>query len=508
MSPAFASALPRAQRTPALVAALLISFVILDMVLLFADAGEVALILLPVELGAICTTVVPLRSAVLGLVFLAIATESPGDAGGLWKSPFHLLGTLLHANLNQTVPIPALRITGIDVLVLVLFAIGAVRRARKNPLELEERVGAPAPLRRAALLSLLTVAVIALLGLATGGVLEQIYWQTHQFVMVPVLFFLFIATLRGPADHRAIGRTYLAAACVKACLAIYVGLTVFLPDGRHLATTTSHGDSILFVCASALLIARLVERPDRRSVLINLLLLPLFFFAMQQNGRRLAWVELAGVLLCFFMLSPWRPLKRAVARAVVVSIPLIAVYLVAGWNSGSRIFAPVETVRSIVVSKTDRSTLERDVENFNLLWTVRAHPLLGIGYGHGYIEKVRGDDISKVFPQYRYIPHNSLLGVWAFTGLVGFTALWMVIALGVFFAVRGYRHAHEWRDRAAGLAVVAVVVVYLVQCYGDMGFVSWTGAFTLSLALCVAGKLAVSAGAWPAALPRAVEASA
>jgi O-antigen ligase len=154
-------------------------------------------------------------------------------------------------------------------------------------------------------------------------------------------------------------------------------------------------------------------------------------------------------------------------------------------------------LRSLAESGTDVSTAMRDIENFNLLWTLRDHPLLGTGFGHEYVEKVKGMDISGIFAQYRFVPHNGILGLLAFGGVLGISGILLTPVVAVYLAARAHRFARSPADRAAALAVMASAVVYLIQCYGDMGFVSWTGVFTLAPAVAVAGKLASATGAWP-----------
>lgn len=487
----------------ALTCALLAATVLL---LVVTDANLLA-ILAPAALVAFGALVVrtPLRTLSLAMVFLALATEGQGDSSERWQSPLYTLGLLLHHNLNVVLPLQALRFTGLDVIIVGLFALAAWRRARRDPLERGARVASPPALRGGAVLTLATLLLLIGMGRATGGDLSQVYWQTHQFALVPILFFLLEASLRGPADLQQVGRVYLAAALAKAFVAIYVSLTVRNLDGTPLACMTSHGDSVLFAGACAILITNFIERPRRAQLVRVAIFLPPILLAMVVNNRRLVWVELAGVLLCFYLLSPMTRLKRQLTRLAVLSLPVLALYLAVGWNSGSGLFKPVQTIKSLVVSKTDRSTEERDVENFNLLYTMREHPIFGTGYGHEYTEIVKGDDISMFFPQYRYIPHNSLLGVWAFAGTLGFVGLWMMIGLSVFFAARAYRASRVPAQRAAALVAIGVVLVYMIQCYGDMGFVSWTASFTLALAIVASGKLAVATGGWPArARPQAL----
>ena len=97
----------------------------------------------------------------------------------------------------------------------------------------------------------------------------------------------------------------------------------------------------------------------------------------------------------------------------------------------------------------------RDLENYDLFYTLRHNPVLGTGYGHGYTEVVWLPDVSNAYALYRFLPHNSILGLWAYGGLVGFTALWTMLVVGVFLAARAYRHAVTRRrpDRGADRGV-------------------------------------------------------
>jgi O-antigen ligase len=138
----------------------------------------------------------------------------------------------------------------------------------------------------------------------------------------------------------------------------------------------------------------------------------------------------------------------------------------------------------------------RDVENFNLISTWQRNPLLGTGYGHGFDEVMKLADISHLFEDYLYHPHNSVLGLLAFGGVVGFTGVWLFIALTVYFAVRSYHRAHSPQWRAWALVAVSIVVAYTNQCFGDMGISSWYSTILMALAVTIAGKLATRTGAW------------
>jgi hypothetical protein len=154
-------------------------------------------------------------------------------------------------------------------------------------------------------------------------------------------------------------------------------------------------------------------------------------------------------------------------------------------------FAPVRAL-STAGSDEDASSLARLEEIRNLLHTLSSagNPLLGTGWGIPY-QKVTS--VYANFPpewwQYVYMPHNSLLGVAVFGGLVGVFGIWLVVPVAAFVATRGYRGATRTVDSAAAMAALCVLPAYGAQCYGDIGFQSLTCSLILGVAMAAAGKV-------------------
>ena len=42
-----------------------------------------------------------------------------------------------------------------------------------------------------------------------------------------------------------------------------------------------------------------------------------------------------------------------------------------------------------------------------------------------------------------------------------------------------------------------MILAYVIQAYGDMGFASWTGAILMAASLSAVNRLSVAVGAWP-----------
>ena len=477
------------------------------MACVLAGNGDLIVALTPVLVVAClyAAWVLPLRWALLVTTFLALTLENPSDqpACDQWRSPFYEVGAALLVHLNVTLPHKSLVFSGMDVILVWLFVVVAVRYLTGSRVDGSDRGGGAGPIGAFAGISLVGAAWMWVYGLARGDAdVASSLWQMQRVVYLPLLVFLFQWGFRTTRDAVALGKVFVAAGCLKAALAIYIRATVPPPPGEPtLQYATTHADSMLFGVAFCAVLALLVHRPAGRRLVLAATTLPLLVAGMIANGRRLAWVELALGAGTMLALTRWSPAKRAALRAAVVGAPLALAYGVVGWGSEGGIFQPVHTIRSVVDSKADPSTMWRDLENYDLFYTLRHNPVLGTGYGHGYTEVVWLPDISNAYALYRFLPHNSILGLWAYGGIVGFTLLWTFLVVGVFLAARAYRHAVSVDDRTVALTAIAIMVIYLAYCYGDLGLGNWTSVFTMAPALAIASRLAVNTGAWPSRVP-------
>jgi O-antigen ligase len=66
------------------------------------------------------------------------------------------------------------------------------------------------------------------------------------------------------------------------------------------------------------------------------------------------------------------------------------------------------------------SNMYRVAESINLRRTIAQHPL-GLGFGHPFELHVPLPDISALLPNWRYHPHDMILGIWLSLGTICFT---------------------------------------------------------------------------------------
>jgi hypothetical protein len=440
----------------------------------------------------------PLRPLVLGLLAVAfwsdLVPEVPYE--GHWKSPLYWPGKLLFT-------LPGMRLPLLDLAVLGLLALSIYRRATGQKVD-PPPLSLPKPLVWTLLLVPATVLWLQVWGIhVNGGVSRVAQWQWHQMMMIPLMVWLFSATLRVPEDLRAVARILIIGCFIKAFLGAFFVLTMARPRALYHEYATTHSDTLLYVTGLMVVVTAFMERPERRPFWRMLGVGALILMGMHYNDRRLAYASFNICMFACYFISPWSWVKRYATRVGIVLLPLMPLYLGVGWQEPTGIFKPVGIFKSLLEGEAQEPGQMdyRDMENFNVISTWQRNPVLGTGWGHPFDEVMKLPDISHAFEDYLYHPHNSVLGLLAFGGVVGLSGLWLFLAVTVFLAVRAYHRAHPPEQRAAGLVVVSIIVAYTNQCFGDMGSISWLGTLLIALAVTCAGQLALLTGAWPSPTP-------
>lgn len=361
---------------------------------------------------------------------------------------------------------------------------------------------APPKFARTLLLTFLgAVVALAVWGLAHGGSVEGTFRQTMNLLQLPLIALLFLYALRVPEDLAAIGSIFVVAAILRSLLVIYVYFGVCMPQGITDRPglpewCTNHSDSVLFVVSILIVGTHAFEQKTKRSIVRALGVSALLLFAIVLNNRRLAFVSLAiSPAVVYVALKPSKR-KRRVTTALALAIPLGLAYLAIGAsiNSTTPLLKPAKLVMS-VLDQTDTSSISRDIENENLIYTMRQSPLLPTGFGFDYQYSPNNPpvDLSDVFANYRLIAHNGVLWMWSWGGVIGFTLLWMIFPVGGTLALRAYRAAYTPLERSAALTALGAIAICIVQVWGDQGLNGYMTPITFSVAFAVATRLAVRA---------------
>ena len=484
--------------TPALLTLVFFGALVLGM------TGNVALAALPIVAGlaAVGLWWLPVRVplyAVLALGLLAdVGGPVPVPASNPVLAPVRLLKEVLLENLNGITGVQALRVSGLDVVLLALTVLLFARVLARVP----ESLDTPPPLLRPLLLALgaaFAVLVIAeLWGIGRGGDVRQSVWQIRYVLWVPLLSVLAMLVVRTLQHVTEIAFVLTGVALCKTAIGVYVYFWSLRHGHGVPHSVTSHADTMLFAVVVALWSAVLVLRPSAGRLLMGVPALVAMLLAIVVNNRRTAYVSVGLALFLLLLHVPRRTQRRALLLLAAVS-PLFAGYMLVGASRSGGVFAPAAAIWS-VTRQSDGSSDSRDVENYNLTLTLRGNLPLGSGFGHMYDEGPAAYDLTDVFAQFRYVAHNSILWLLAILGPLGFFVLWLPIAVGTYFAALAHRFAdaapRASTVRIAAYVVIATLAAYQVQAYSDMGTQGWTGTTLVALALASTAVLVRETGAW------------
>jgi len=458
--------------------------------LVMSGAGLMALV--PLMAIAAVAALLAARMQVSALLLLGVAllVDNPGERpyAGLWQSPLSALGSLLYENLHRHTGIDALRVSALELLTGGLLLLLVVRKLLGDRLDDPTNLGAvPNPMKVAFAVYFAAMVWLEVYGLARGGDFRNSLWQIRQLFWLPLLGVLFGHALKTTGARVALLRIVMVVAWVRCLLGIYFVNVIAKPRGLEIEYAMTHSDAILSVVAMLIGLAALVERLSIGHVVMNLLLQPVLVWGLLVNDRRIALVALACGALTLVLLGP-PMLKRLLKRSLLVMVPVGMLYVAIGWHSSAAIFGPVATLRGMSSSE-DVSSQTRDIENYNLIQTLKAHPILGSGFGHEYNEVVQAYRVDSVFAQYRFIAHNSVLWLLSIAGWLGFSAVWAVFPVGVLVAIGVHRASTTPVDRIVAFATVAAILSLVVQAWGDMGLQSWMGMLVVTSLMGATGAM-------------------
>ncbi len=412
--------------------------------------------------------------------------------GGYWDTAMWPAAVAWYGTLKEFGGVPGASLSIFSVVTATLFfrALFGKRSATWTP--------PPSAAVRAMWVFFAAIVGLVALGIARGGHIDWAFRQTVQLAHLPLVALVFLYALRVPEDLAAIGTVIVCAGVLRSLLVLYVYFGVCMPAGITAIPgkpewCTNHSDTVLFLTALMILMAHAAEQRSSKSITRAAGLGAVLLAGIVFNNRRLAFVGLATAPFVLYLAIRPGKLKNRLTVLLAAAVPLLVAYAMIGSESASAspLFKPAKLLLSVLRQK-DASSISRDIENENLIYTLRLDPYLTLGFGHEY-QYPPGNppvDLSDVFRNFRIIAHNGVLWIWSVAGVAGFTLLWMVYTLAGTFALRGYRAARVPVERSAALACLGAVVVCVIQIWGDQGFNSYVTLVMFGIAYAVAARLA------------------
>jgi hypothetical protein len=235
----------------------------------------------------------------------------------------------------------------------------------------------------------------------------------------------------------------------------------------------SHEEAVFFSLYLAITGALWLYGEDRRLRWVATALLPAVLIADLANGRRTAWLILAGLGIALLAVS-WIRLPQRRRLLTIVTVGFLAgclVYFPVFWRSPSVLGQPARALRSAFApDERDRqSTLYRHFENANLMSDIRRTTPFGQGFGIPIdYSSIPFRDLADTVTSLRFTPHNGILYIWMVTGIPGAVAFWCLMGTALVAGCRLAR-APDRRLSLYGVFAVCTLIAYPMEGYYDFG---------------------------------------
>lgn len=343
-------------------------------------------------------------------------------------------------------------------------------------------------------------------GLSRGGDRVIGLWEARALLYVPAMFVLTSNLIEQRAHVVQLMWFSIGAMFLDALSGFWFVLFELHFELGTVEQIAEHANSIQLNSLFVLLIGAWLFRASYALRLVPLTMLPILLISYVGNQRRAAFLTL--LIACAVIAIVLYQRRRAlVLWALPVLVVFLSIYTAAFWNSQGALGMAAQAVRSVIApdptSKDASSNEYRELENMNILFTIRTMPLTGIGFGHKFYIVVPMPDIS-FFVWWEYITHNSILWMWMKTGIGGFLAILTLAGQAVLRGSWILLRLPDGSLSAVALTAVSYVIMHFIFAYVDIAWdvqsMIYLGAM-IGIINClehvIAKPVAVPAQRWP-----------
>ncbi len=325
-------------------------------------------------------------------------------------------------------------------------------------------------------------------GRSTGGDTRVAIFEFRPLLYMILVYFLVTNLLERRRQYQAVLLLSFVAVSIQSIFSLvyYRGLPA--AERESLESLTEHSATIhmnaLFVFFLAVMMLRCRARYRWSMALLSVPVV----YAYLLSQRRAAMVALfVGVIIV--LVAVWNR-RRRMFWFVTPVLTVLGLGLVLGtWNAEGAIGLPAQAVKTVLfpeqLSGADQSSnLYRDLEKFDLWFTIRQNPIFGIGFGQKFYMPYRLPDIS-FFEFWEYMPHNAVLWVWLKLGFFGFATMFFLFGRAVQLGGRAMVSVRTDEQAAAVITGVAYVMMFIVFAYVDIAWGPRSTVFLgFTMALC------------------------
>ncbi len=419
-------------------------------------------------------------------LFISILMEENTTSKDPWSG---MLAWYIHADLKSWLPQSGVPLTPIEIVILLVLFIWAMRGPRNQRYRFER--------------GLLFWPIIGLIGLLLYGFLWGAsrpgsditvgLWEIRAMALAALAYFLVGILFTHRRDLDTVTWVILISTALLGieCIIRYI---FFLPGHVVGDLDYDHEDANLLAFAIVLSIALLLlGGSTRRQRYFALLSIPLDAVAMALTHRRTGFAALA-VGLVFLAIILFRANRPLFLKIVPVTALMLCIYLGAEWNcSYGTLCQPARAITSQINPdpRDANSNLYRTLERYDLILNIQANQLTGRGFGNTFVFYIGLPDVS-FWRFWHYTSHNAILWIWVKAGMFGFLAFWWLIASGLFRSgrlIQALTAAGDKKALALLTSAACLIAMQVAISYVDLGLTSDRAMLLLGVMLGVIGHL-------------------
>lgn len=309
-------------------------------------------------------------------------------------------------------------------------------------------------------------------GLSRGGNVTIGLWESRSTYYLLAMLIFVGNLIETREDVNIFIWTTVIALFIKSIFGIVYIATELHYDVSTVEQIAEHSMSIQFNSFFALVIAVWLFYDTSSKKYILPLMLPTFLISFFANHRRAGFLTL-GIVVVALILMLFKQNRRLfwwiAPTCVIVGILYTAIF----WNASGVLGMPARSIKSVIGEPSARdysSNLYREVENMNIMFTVKTAPLQGVGFGQKFYIAYRMDDISGSFEWWEYITHNSIMWIWMKLGVGGFLSMIFLIGSSLSLGGRAIWNVPSGPLRVAAMTATVYIFAHFVYAYVDM---SW-----------------------------------
>lgn len=310
-------------------------------------------------------------------------------------------------------------------------------------------------------------------GYTSGGDLRIAIFEGRPLFYLVIVYVLVTNLLTTRRQYMRLVMLVMVAVSIQSIFSLVYYRSVPAQERATLESLSEHSATIPMNALFILLICAVLLRCSRWMKWTCLVLAIPVVWAYLLSQRRAAMVALAvGIIIVLTVLFQRR--RRAFWFVAPTFVVLAVGFVVATWNAQGALGLAAQATKTVLFpdqlgEAESGSDLYRELEAFNLSFTIRSNRVFGRGFGNQFLRPVTMPDIS-FFEFWEYIPHNNVLWIWIKMGFLGFASMLFMFGRAVQLGARSVTLIRSADHVAIAVVGLSYVVMFLVFSYVDIAY--------------------------------------